>query len=179
MSPNICSYRNKFWVVVGVDAKTNKLIIALPDSGEVLLADAMDVRFMGVEETVDLINNNLKPSIHDDSPRRLAPQDPASAIKKDISHKRIVDASMRYLAITMDIEGRISPQGAAEMCDLSLSLYHQMKRLYDPQVGLRALVSERRGRKPQTLKPQPTTQPPTKSTPHTAETPTTPTRKGR
>lgn len=179
MNTKICCYPNKFWVITGVDAKTNKLIIRPLSSGEVLFADAVDVLFIGVRETVDLFSKNLNPTIHSNSHWRLAPQDPTSAINKDVSHKPIVDASMRYLAITMDIEGRISPHGAAEMCDLSLSSYHQMKRLYDPQVGLFALVSERRGRKPKNLKPQPTTQPPTQLTPPTAEAPATPRRKGR
>lgn len=176
MNPNICIYQNKLWVVVGVDAKSNKLIIALPDSGKVLLADTMDVRFLGAE---DLIDKNPKPASQDNSQRRQSSQDSTDVIKKDISHKLILDVSIRYLAITMDIEGGISPRGAAEMCDLSLSRYHQMKRLYDPQVCLRAFVSERRGRKKKNLKPQPTTNPTSQSTPHTAETPTTPTRKGR
>ncbi|MFJ6826229.1 hypothetical protein ACIQRH_01340 [Pseudomonas sp. NPDC090964] len=191
MNRQLCCYQNRFWVVTGSDAKTNALIIALPDADEMLLVDSADVLFMRAEEAIALANNKLVSAKLNNSHLGSPPQDPTQATTNTntISQKQILDASRRHLAISMDIEGSISPQGAAELCNLSLSRYYQVKHSYDPKFGFRALVSQQRGRKPKPIKPYPTTQPITQSTrqsttqttPPTAEAPSTsnPAREGK
>lgn len=141
MNAQACLFQNQLWVVDSVDQKTGNLIIMLLGSSRKVTVDAADVDFVNAQEASSVLKEQVdkRKALHD--------------IDTDnVSQKRIDDAKKRYETITKELEGQFDAKTAAEKCELSLSRYHEIKRLYNPEVGVRSLLGQARGRKVGTKK---------------------------
>lgn len=141
MNAQACLFQNHLWVVDSVDQKTGNLIITFLGSSRKVTVDAADVEFVNAQEASALLQEQVD--------KRKALRDIDTV---NVSQKRIDDAKTRYENITKELDGQFDAKAAAEKCGLSLSRYHEIKRLYNPEVGVRSLLGQARGRKVGTKK---------------------------
>lgn len=144
MNAQACLFQGQLWVVDSVDQKTGNLIITLLGSSRKATVDAADVDFVNAQEASSLLQKQVD--------KRQALRDIDTA---KVSQKRIDDAEKRYEAITLELDGHLDAKAAAKQCGLSLSRHHEIKRLYNPEVGVASLLGQARGRKVGTKKISP------------------------
>jgi putative transposase len=132
MNTQLCLYQNLVWVVDNFDPNTKKLILRYLGGSQIATVDAADVNFIDAQQIAD--------KLHEHVDRR----DHLRKVDTDIvMQKRIGAAHARYIIITRQMNGYIDAKEAAKACNISLSRYYQIKRMYNTAIGARSLLDRR------------------------------------
>lgn len=132
-----CMYEKKLWIVHSVDPSSHKFVLRQFDSEKTILVEPSLVRMVDAHVLADTFQKQAE-----EHAEILDPVD-----TDNVSLKRQKKAQERYNAISAELAGDISAKAAAEKCKLSLSQYYEVKRCYDPKVGVASLFGQARGRK--------------------------------
>lgn len=141
METQTCLYKDKLWIVDGIEKKSGYLILKFLGGSESTTADAADVHFVNIQLATSMLAEHVD--------KMLAARDIDTS---NVSLKRKENAQVRFNAITKELNGEINARQAAAECKLSLARYYEIKGSYDPTIGVESLLGEARGRKVGTKK---------------------------
>lgn len=132
-----CLYERKIWLINSIDPSSHKFVLSQVGGEKTVLADPSLVKMVDAEALADQFQKQVE-----EQAEILEVVD-----TENVSLKRQEKALERYNAIAAEVGGEISAKQAAKKCGLSVSRYHEIKRCYDPKIGVRSLLGQARGRK--------------------------------